>query len=652
MKTMSIERKLYFETADGERFYEDHYNGIRIIVRESDGYVNATKMCTDNGRTFKYYIRWDRWKEIVSAFQEHVVDVNSHPPLIELSKGYSNNVKGQYIHPKLVHFVAEWISIEYAFKVAHIMDLLNEELHMRTITLEQRIAELEQDLENANTGRRVILGEIVIQKRTPGAYHVFPKQRASRLQVKNAEKVQYYNSMQVFNLFKFYVKHKLIDGITVSEKGIFRGDVNVIKRYLDIISKRAFRSNLPFEEIIRLAKLEVIRARNVTQKAIDSVLTETNSTRKQAGQLSAQQLGFLFEVYCAEKYNLLPYKYDSSEDLGYNKQDVGCDLMDFDKDIYAQCKYYLSSNLREDQISSFINFVDGVTGDDNKFMLIVNEELRLFKPLAELLEAYGIDVVVEKRSDFMEWLGSLINDTSLWGSIEQTQCENEAVEETSSDEVASAKQYVGKIDGAMFMDTVREWIREGRSELLSNGLYKEPPSRVQYMGFDFGRYYHTYGKTGRYGEAVKNELSTIFFYPPDFKRITDQEKIQLLQGFWDSNHRLPQLDDLVELPASNELHSAVNGLSYRRLYENSTRSGSAIRDEVSKMFKDAKVTTTRISSLTNNEVLSLFTRFKEIHGREPTSDDRFENVNIYRLWLSIRKGERGDIRAKVLSLFE
>jgi hypothetical protein len=533
------------------------------------------------------------------------------------------------------------------------MNLINRNNERRAITLEQKIAELEQEIENANTGKRVVLGEIIIQKRAPNAYHIYPKQHASRVQIKNSEKLQYHNSVQVFNLFKFYAKHNLIDGITVSDKGIFKGDIALIKSFIDIISKRSFRSNLSFNDIIRLAKTEAIRSRNITQNAINGTINASADDTKLTDHLSSQQLGFLFEIYCAEKYNLLPYKYDASEDLGYNKQDIGCDLMDFDKNAYAQCKYYLSSSLREDQLSSYLSFVDAVADDDARFMLIVNEELRLFKPMLELLELYGIELIVEKRSDFMDWLNAFTNEAAFWTS---PMVIDETAKDISSDASASSEQsngtYFGKIDGNMFMQTARSWITEGRSAKLDNGLYKEPPHRIQYMGFDFGRYYHTYGKTGRYGESIKEELANMFFYPPDFKRTTDEERLSLLTAFWDSNHRLPQLSDIIELPSTNPIYRTVNGLSYRRLYELCVRSGSNIRAQVMDIFKDAKVTTTRSSSLTNAEVLSLFTRFKETHNRIPRGDDTFENVNIYRLWLSIKKGERSDIRAEILSLFE
>jgi hypothetical protein len=56
-------------------------------------------------------------------------------------------LKGWYIHPKLVHFVAEYCSIRYAFKVAEIMDLINEKNQLLNKTLEDTISEMRKENE-------------------------------------------------------------------------------------------------------------------------------------------------------------------------------------------------------------------------------------------------------------------------------------------------------------------------------------------------------------------------------------------------------------------------------------------------------------------------------------------------------------------------
>ncbi|EAX72223.1 hypothetical protein TVAG_439560 [Trichomonas vaginalis G3] len=47
----------------------------------------------------------------------------------ELTKGVINEFKGIYIHPDLVHFVAKWCSVKYAFYVKDIMDSIDKKVH-------------------------------------------------------------------------------------------------------------------------------------------------------------------------------------------------------------------------------------------------------------------------------------------------------------------------------------------------------------------------------------------------------------------------------------------------------------------------------------------------------------------------------------------
>mgnify|MGYP001102705536 CR=1 FL=1 len=44
-------------------------------------------------------------------------------------KNVAPKYQGEYIHPKLVHFVAEYCSIDYAFTVSEIMDSINDKVH-------------------------------------------------------------------------------------------------------------------------------------------------------------------------------------------------------------------------------------------------------------------------------------------------------------------------------------------------------------------------------------------------------------------------------------------------------------------------------------------------------------------------------------------
>ena len=137
-----------FVVENGEEFKIGSYNGVSIIYRVNDGYINAGKLCRDAGKRIFNFTRRDKWEEIVGYWlknEQDEVGSEKRQPLIELKKGYPT-AKGIYIHPKLIHFVAEWISIEYHFKVARIMDLINEKNQILNHNLDDTINELTNQL--------------------------------------------------------------------------------------------------------------------------------------------------------------------------------------------------------------------------------------------------------------------------------------------------------------------------------------------------------------------------------------------------------------------------------------------------------------------------------------------------------------------------
>lgn len=119
-------------------FKPETFNGITIIRETNTGYVNVSKMCADNGKKWRQYRQCKQWKEIEKNACKHVqmsgesARLNLGGPLNGLSFDVincGNEFRGTYLHPKLVHFVAEYVSIEYAFKVSELMDSINTAVH-------------------------------------------------------------------------------------------------------------------------------------------------------------------------------------------------------------------------------------------------------------------------------------------------------------------------------------------------------------------------------------------------------------------------------------------------------------------------------------------------------------------------------------------
>ena len=114
-----------------ETFTKGTYNGIAILIRDKDGYVNAAKLGNDKKEARKF-VNSDKFNEICKKWMKIRCAQKGADP--EMTPKYrllnvSNEFKGTYIHPKLVHFVAEWVDLEYAFTVSEIMDSINDKVH-------------------------------------------------------------------------------------------------------------------------------------------------------------------------------------------------------------------------------------------------------------------------------------------------------------------------------------------------------------------------------------------------------------------------------------------------------------------------------------------------------------------------------------------
>ncbi|KAI5532561.1 hypothetical protein TVAGG3_0370200 [Trichomonas vaginalis G3] len=147
---MSVEAKTFTNKSNGETFTKGTYNGIEVLRRDKDGYINATKMAREAGKLnhLNRFLNSAKMQEILEFWMNEYGQAKSgstsKQAFYELTKGVMNEFKGIYIHPDLVHFVAEWCSVKYAFYVKDIMDSIDKKVHEK---LDEE--ELEDTVENA-----------------------------------------------------------------------------------------------------------------------------------------------------------------------------------------------------------------------------------------------------------------------------------------------------------------------------------------------------------------------------------------------------------------------------------------------------------------------------------------------------------------------
>ena len=138
-------------SSDNYKFKSETYNGISIIRETTTGYVNASQMCSDNNKRWRAFKQTQRWNDILNLFEKYILktgvseDDRKMTPSFEAKKGVKPEFQGEYVHPKLVHYIAEYISIDYSYQVQELMDSIDTSIHKQ---LEEQ--QLEDNHENSH----------------------------------------------------------------------------------------------------------------------------------------------------------------------------------------------------------------------------------------------------------------------------------------------------------------------------------------------------------------------------------------------------------------------------------------------------------------------------------------------------------------------
>ena len=116
--------KVELLVSKNSEFITGTYNGIEVIIRKSDGFINATKLCNQFNKRFKKINENHSWQ---AYYNEFCVDLGVGPEMgrlvYELKKGVSNEYRGSYVDPRLINYIAIWASPHYAVYVEKILYL-------------------------------------------------------------------------------------------------------------------------------------------------------------------------------------------------------------------------------------------------------------------------------------------------------------------------------------------------------------------------------------------------------------------------------------------------------------------------------------------------------------------------------------------------
>ena len=140
MSTVQNQKILY----KNETFTLSTYNGFKIVIRNLDGFINASyvvKQINDKEKTkkeIKKLFKSVQYHDFENYLKTIIQNENLRYNLNEVPK----QLRGSYVHPKLINFICFWCSPTYALLVGEIMDSINEQ---NTTVMNKLIQELQDE---------------------------------------------------------------------------------------------------------------------------------------------------------------------------------------------------------------------------------------------------------------------------------------------------------------------------------------------------------------------------------------------------------------------------------------------------------------------------------------------------------------------------
>jgi hypothetical protein len=138
-------------------FGRGKYGEFEVIIMKENAfnqlncYINATKLCADGGKRFDHWLENKSGKDMLNYLSSTTHNLGDEIKIL-VKDGACTEVRGTYVHNKLIPHIASWVSCEFAFKVS---DIVNE-----WVVREYRLTNIKLSDENTS-----LLDQIALMRR-------------------------------------------------------------------------------------------------------------------------------------------------------------------------------------------------------------------------------------------------------------------------------------------------------------------------------------------------------------------------------------------------------------------------------------------------------------------------------------------------------
>lgn len=432
----TIKHEKYVE--NGEEFDFTTYNDITVIVHVKSGYCNAGKICSDNGKEFKLLNRNQGFQRKISIVSS-LVQPNTSEILLDLTKGFSNKVKGTYVHPLLVNYICMWANEKYAFKVDLIMNTINEELHLRNMKLNDKINEMEENvrmLKELNKDlclpiNRSIKTQIIIKKQQCNAFNNTPNYN-NTYRITHSRIVKEFNEEDEIYTFEF-----------VNGDDVYKIFFNLMKNYRFNFCRKL----KPFEcndKVCMYLVNDLDDLFNFILEIKDNTLDIKNYGYEESIDINEAKFkcinnwlhnpefrdcykGKLYEFYCLDwwkkKYpghevymwNRIPQQFVNEYNLV--KMDYGKDLVDITSKTIIQCKYYDNEIVPSECVYTFLAEVNKFSEKGFNAVMMCSSNTQFNEDDLLQFEECEINVIRYDAEEMNKLLEQRLNDAIKEGQV-------------------------------------------------------------------------------------------------------------------------------------------------------------------------------------------------------------------------------------------
>ena len=396
-----------------KKFIISSYNSIEIIIDTATGYINATKLCNGQGKDFRTFCKSIRFNELNKLFDSKNNPEQKCSSLkYELKSQFSPLIRGQYIHPSYINFVCEWCSLSYAVKVAKIMNTINEEVHIRNISLQTEMDEMGAEVERLKSENKDLCSPI---NRLRGGYIYILKTDEVNIYKIYCRSVKLVNKANVVKEFKL-TNYDDVRKILHKNIPYLRGIID----YIGFGKYEIMYLNL-VEDIINEIKNNTFYIENY----VDNTITFNKEFEKVKEWCMSSKNRNIFNCRCSKLYeyyfassnpNFKLWKYSSQSFRNvYNEicSDCGIDVIDEEGRGFYQLKYYPHRNLQDIAIESFVNFISNFSYDngDNvtySYNLVIPSSCVIDDFLLREIEENNINIIRFDPTDMYKFIESYV----------------------------------------------------------------------------------------------------------------------------------------------------------------------------------------------------------------------------------------------------